>query len=230
MSERWLVWGGGGHGRVVADAIRCAGGQVVAFVDRQPLAPGTVAESVLLAVLTTNRPLPLGATRLALGIGDNASRARAAAAIPDAYGGPVVHPTAFVASDVILGVATVVLPKAVIHVGAELGPGVIVNSGSIIEHDCVLGSFVHVSPGAVLAGGVRVETEAWIGASAVVVPGVTIGARSIVGAGSVVLRDVPAGVVVAGNPARLLRPRERNAGAAAPDGTRAPGGNLRGEG
>ncbi len=36
-------------------------------------------------------------------------------------------------------------------------------------------------------------------------PGVTIGARSVIGAGSVVTRDIPAGVLAAGNPCRVLR-------------------------
>jgi maltose O-acetyltransferase len=45
----------------------------------------------------------------------------------------------------------------------------------------------------------------WIGAGAIICPGVTVGDNSVVGAGSVVVRDVPANVVVAGNPCRLLR-------------------------
>jgi len=45
----------------------------------------------------------------------------------------------------------------------------------------------------------------WLGGGVVVCPGVTIGENSVVGAGSVVTRDVPANVVVAGNPARVLR-------------------------
>ncbi len=50
-----------------------------------------------------------------------------------------------------------------------------------------------------------VEDNVWFGGSVVVLPGVTIGENSVVGAGSVVTRDVPAGVVVAGNPARVIR-------------------------
>jgi maltose O-acetyltransferase len=45
----------------------------------------------------------------------------------------------------------------------------------------------------------------WFGGSVVVLPGVTIGENSVVGAGSVVTKDVPAGVVVAGNPARVIK-------------------------
>lgn len=48
-------------------------------------------------------------------------------------------------------------------------------------------------------------TNVWIGAGVVVGPGVTIGDDSVVGAGSIVLHDVPANVLVAGNPARIVR-------------------------
>jgi maltose O-acetyltransferase len=45
----------------------------------------------------------------------------------------------------------------------------------------------------------------WLGGGVIVCPGVTIGNDSVVGAGAVVTRDVPAGVVCVGNPARVLR-------------------------
>jgi len=59
----------------------------------------------------------------------------------------------------------------------------------------------------VLTGGVSVGQEALVGARAVVLPGITIGADALVGAGAVVAGDVPAGAVVAGVPARVLRQR-----------------------
>jgi acetyltransferase-like isoleucine patch superfamily enzyme len=51
----------------------------------------------------------------------------------------------------------------------------------------------------------RIGAGASIGSSATILCGVTIGEKSIVGAGSVVTRDVPAGMIVAGNPARPLK-------------------------
>jgi len=51
----------------------------------------------------------------------------------------------------------------------------------------------------------RVGKGASIGTGSTILCGVTIGERATVGAGSVVTRDVPAGAVVAGNPARPLR-------------------------
>lgn len=50
-----------------------------------------------------------------------------------------------------------------------------------------------------------VRKGASIGSGATLLGGITIGERAIVGAGSVVTRDVPAGAVVAGNPARIKR-------------------------
>ena len=56
--------------------------------------------------------------------------------------------------------------------------------------------------------GTLVKRGASIGSGATILCGVTIGERAIVGAGSVVTKDVPAGAVVAGNPARILRRSE----------------------
>ncbi len=52
---------------------------------------------------------------------------------------------------------------------------------------------------------ITIGDNVWLGGGVIVCPGVTIGDNSVVGAGSVVTRDVPANVVVVGNPARILR-------------------------
>lgn len=56
-----------------------------------------------------------------------------------------------------------------------------------------------------------VEDGAWIGAGAIVLEGVTIGRGAVVAAGALVRHDVPAGMVAAGMPARLVRSRRGNA-------------------
>ena len=52
---------------------------------------------------------------------------------------------------------------------------------------------------------VTIGDNVWLGGSVTITPGVTIGSDSIIGAGSVVTRDIPAGVVAAGNPCRVIR-------------------------
>jgi maltose O-acetyltransferase len=52
---------------------------------------------------------------------------------------------------------------------------------------------------------ITIGENVWIGAGAIILGGVTIGDGSTIGAGSVVTRDIPAGVVAAGNPCRVIR-------------------------
>lgn len=53
--------------------------------------------------------------------------------------------------------------------------------------------------------GVTIGDNVWIGGNSVINPGVTIGDNVVIGSGSVVTRDIPEGVVAAGNPCRVLR-------------------------
>ncbi|MFY9253048.1 MAG: sugar O-acetyltransferase [Fuerstiella sp.] len=52
---------------------------------------------------------------------------------------------------------------------------------------------------------VTIGSDVWVGGGAIILPGVTIGSRTVIGAGSVVTKDIPDGVVAAGNPCRIIR-------------------------
>jgi maltose O-acetyltransferase len=52
---------------------------------------------------------------------------------------------------------------------------------------------------------VEIGSDVWVGGGAIILPGVRIGARAVIGAGSVVTRDIPEGVLAAGNPCRVIR-------------------------
>jgi maltose O-acetyltransferase len=52
---------------------------------------------------------------------------------------------------------------------------------------------------------VEIGSDVWVGGGALILPGVRIGSRTVIGAGSVVTRDIPQGVLAAGNPCRVLR-------------------------
>jgi sugar O-acyltransferase (sialic acid O-acetyltransferase NeuD family) len=214
-AKRFLVWGAGGHGMVVADVIIAAGGNVVGYVDSDPAKLGhpvgpedaRVLVSEEAFVLGTSEELRrYGADCLALGIGRNVARERALRRIVSLHDAPpIVHPASVVSASARVGPATLIGAHAVVNAAAAVGAGVIVNTGAIVEHECEVADAVHLSPASVLCGGVRVGARVWIGAGAVVIQGVEIGDDAVVGAGAVVIRDVAAGSTVAGNPARLVR-------------------------
>ncbi|QHO90665.1 acetyltransferase [Actinomyces sp. 432] len=87
--------------------------------------------------------------------------------------------------------------------------GITIGDRVLIGHRVVLATLNHAEPvaerGTLLPAPISIGDDVWIGAGAVVCPGVSIGAGAIVAAGAVVTRDVPAGVVVGGVPARVLR-------------------------
>ena len=56
-------------------------------------------------------------------------------------------------------------------------------------------------------GPIIIHNEAWIGTGAIILSGVTIGEGAVVAAGSVVTKDIPAGAIAAGNPARIIKHR-----------------------
>jgi len=115
-----------------------------------------------------------------------------------------VHPTAIVSSLATCGEGVTILARAVVNPQARLGQNVLINTGAIVEHDCQIGDHAHIASGAVLAGGVQVERGAFVGAGACIRPGIVIGAGAVVGTGAVVVKNVAAGSVVVGNPARPM--------------------------
>ena len=211
----FLIWGAGGHGKVVADLVRATGCRVEGYIDADDAKLGSVVEPgggrviLLQGPAQTSLPdsLPQGVGAIALAIGNNSVRLSCLEIASTTRVPSLVHPAATVSPSAAVGRGAVVFAGAIINSGAAIGEAVILNSGAIVEHDCQLSDGVHVSPGAVLAGGVRVGKRSWIGAGATVIPGVTIGADVIVGAGAVVLHDVPDGQTVAGVPARRIDDR-----------------------
>ena len=102
---------------------------------------------------------------------------------------------------------------AVINIGAEIGESTMVDMNAVVGARGQLGKRVHLGAGAVVAGVLEppskspciIEDDVLIGANAVILEGVRIGKGSVVAAGSVVVEDVPAGVVVAGTPAKIIK-------------------------
>ena len=101
------------------------------------------------------------------------------------------------------------------HSGVHLGNGVMVGEQtSIRDHDHAHGSGAPLREQGYVSAPIVVEDDVWIGRGCAVLKGVRIGRGAVVAANAVVTRDVPAGAVVAGVPARPV-PRSAAAGASA---------------
>jgi sugar O-acyltransferase (sialic acid O-acetyltransferase NeuD family) len=206
MPEQIVIFGAGGHAKVVVDAIEVVGSYEILFLaDANPARLGTRLKHYL--VRSEKEGLSAGASGLLsafVAIGHNETRKRIAQAAK--AGGfrlaTVVHRAAVIASDTTLGEGTLVMPASVINASSVIGVNAIINTGAIIEHDCRVGNHTHIAPRATLCGGVEIGDDTLIGAGAIVLPGIKVGARAVVGAGALVLSDVPDGSITKGIPAR----------------------------
>jgi acyl-[acyl carrier protein]--UDP-N-acetylglucosamine O-acyltransferase len=77
-----------------------------------------------------------------------------------------------------------------------------------IGHDAVIGADCELAAGTVIAGHVTIGDRVRVGVNACVRPFINVGEGARIGAGAVVVKDVEPGVVVAGNPARPLPPKQ----------------------
>lgn len=91
----------------------------------------------------------------------------------------------------------------------EIGNHVLILPRTICHHDTVIGDFSIIGAGVILAGGVRIGRGCYVASGSVIRDGTTVGDGAMIGMGSVVVRDVAPGAVVAGNPARPLKSRDR---------------------
>ena len=207
--EQLVVFGAGGHAKVVLDIIERQGVYAIAgLLDDDVKHQGKRFFGY--PVLGTRAELPalLSAElrHAVVTIGDNASRA-AVAAFMQQLGwifASAVHPSASISRGAEIGPGSVVMAGCVVNADAYVGRQVIINTGATVDHDCRVEDAVHIAPGCHLCGGVNVGPGSFLGAGSAVTPGVRIGAKAVIGAGSTVIRDVADGARVSGSPARAL--------------------------
>lgn len=200
MSERVIIIGASGHGKVVADIVTAAGDTVVGFLDDDESKQTCGGYPVLGAVAEAKK---YPDCRFIIAIGNNEVRKRIARELELPWY-TAVHPSAVISPRATIGAGTVVMPRVVINAEAGIGAHCILNTGAIVEHENHIADYVHLSPGAALGGNVRVGEGAHIGIGASVKNNISICGCTI-GAGAAVVKDITESGTYAGVPARRLK-------------------------
>jgi sugar O-acyltransferase (sialic acid O-acetyltransferase NeuD family) len=207
------IFGAGAHGRVVADILHSQNSSVDGFLDDDVTLQGTcvagypvIGGSEILLASSKNDTVQI---IVALGIAPLRLKLSKQFRLLGCDLINAIHKSAVVSSSAILGRGICVCANAVINPDARVGDAVIINTGATVDHDCKIADGAHLSPGVHLAGRVMVGSLCFIGTGASAAPRVQMGANSIIGAGSVVVKDIPAGVLAYGVPARVIRRLER---------------------
>ena len=117
----------------------------------------------------------------------------------------LIDPSCFVHPSAVVDKACVLYPNCFLGVNAKLGRQVFALANTTINHDDVIGDRSVFSTGVTLAGAVTVGADCYLGQGAVIRQFLQIGDGSLIGMGAVVVKDVEAGSVMIGNPARYLR-------------------------
>lgn len=200
MSNKLVIIGASGHGKVVADIALRVGYSEVVFLDD---AEGLVECAGLPVVGRSSDAEKFEDSDFFVAIGNAKIRERIQSGLRGKLA-TLIHPNASVSRRVSIGEGTVVMAGAVINSNAVIGEGCVVNTCASVDHDCVVGDYVHISVGAHLAGNVHVGSGTWVGIGATVSNNVTICHDCMIGAGAVVVRDITEPGTYVGVPAKKL--------------------------
>ena len=210
MNDSVIVLGAGGHAKVVIEILRSTGYQIGFCVGEKDSPSECMGVAVLRGDEHLERLRSDGYCKIFPAIGSNIIRERVSR-YAQTLGYELVNaisPHAIVSPSAALGWGIAIMSGVVINAESQIEDLSIINTGTVIDHDCHIGHSAHIAPQSALAGNVKIGRRVFWGIGAKVIPGMSIGNDSTVGAGSVVISNIPAGVVVVGVPAKIIKTKE----------------------
>ena len=207
--KKLLIVGAGGFGREIHAWCRQhpdhgRAWAFEAFLDDNPEALAAFGSFAPVRPLAAHRPSPDEVFVCGLGLPDVKLRLVRPLLERGASFLTFVHPSVILGERVVLGRGVVLCPGAVLSADIALGEFAMVNLNSTVGHDARIGAWSTLSAQCDVTGHVRLGDRVFMGSKSTVIPRRVIADGVTVGAGAVVIADVPAGVTVVGNPARIL--------------------------
>lgn len=198
-----VIVGASGHGKVIADIAEKVGYTDIVFLDDNPIVKSCGNYPV---VGECKSALSYKNADFIVAIGNTKIRRKIQMELigMGLHIVSLIHPSAVIASNVKIGVGTVVMAGTVINPCTEIGQGCIINTCASVDHDNNISDYVHISVGSHLAGTVSVGTGTWIGAGAIVSNNISICENCMVGAGAVVVDNLTEPDTYIGVPARRM--------------------------
>ena len=215
--QNYIIIGTGGHGRTVLGYLNRSGvsKKRIEFVDLFQKKDETVSGCPVTGDLRNGVNSKFAKAGMIVAYGGNTytgnkERERASERAQELLGGQcefivVADPTAIISTDaeissnVTIGIAAVLSPNSSVH------EGVIINNRALIEHDVEIEAFSCISPGAIVLGGAKLGKRVFVGAGAIIRDDISIGEDAVIAMGAVVTENIANNVLVAGNPARVIR-------------------------
>lgn len=124
--------------------------------------------------------------------------------IPRERWATLMHPTAVLGSEVIVGLNTVLMAHVTLTAAVRLGDHVVILPGTVVAHESEIGDYCLVGSNVSVSGGVKIGRQCYLGSGSRFIQMITVGYGAMVGLGSVVIRNVKPGSTVAGCPARPI--------------------------
>lgn len=122
----------------------------------------------------------------------------------------LIHPTAYVGLNSVIGDGTVVQRGAFISCDCTIGANCLFQAYSSVGHDSVIQDNCVISSNVAISGGVHIGGNTYIAVGSCIKQGIYIGTDTVVGMGSMVLRDLPDHVIAMGNPARPMKNKDHS--------------------